>query len=139
MGIKIKQELKELIPEGKYVAEVLDIVDDRGDYGPQLRFTFSIDDGEYSGHTISGWASKKFTLRSKLYGWVQSAFNAHIPQEYDLDTDDLLGRKVNLRLVITKNKEGVEVNKIEEIDPYESKKNSDDSVNPSSLFPNSTS
>jgi hypothetical protein len=135
----INQSQYELLPVGEYSATIVDIQPDDGIYGPQLRFTLSIDEGDFKGNTLAMWTSVKFNLRSKLYALAKAAFNHSIPSDYDLDTNDLIDRQVNLVVVIKTKEDGTEYNRIETVRPYQTQEKSDDDQESSPLFPKRSS
>jgi len=60
------------IDPGAYPARVTDIIPEEGQYGPQLKFVFTLagmqkDDG--SPVEMWGWCSQKLTPQSKLWKW----------------------------------------------------------------------
>jgi hypothetical protein len=133
--MKIEQTKYELLPVGEYAATITDIQADDGMFGPQLRFTFAIDEGDFSGSLLSMWTSVKFNPKSKLYALAKAAFNSSIPPDYDLETDDLTDRRVNLVVVIKSKEDGTEFNRIDTVRPYQAKEKSDNDQESSPLFP----
>lgn len=118
----IEQTRFELLPVGEYVAEVTAVDPEEGMYGPQLKFTFTTRGGEHEGQQLAAWTSARFSPKTKLYAWAKAAFNAAIPADYHLNTDDLLGRRVNLTVVIKTKEDGTEFNRIEDVRPYQPKR-----------------
>lgn len=116
MGFKIDQKVYELIPVGEYPAEIIQVDLETGQYGQQLKFSFSLDG---KNQTLWGWASASFTTKSKLYAWTRAAFGGRpVPPNYNLDTDHLIGRKVLLTVIIARKDDGQEYNKISDVRPY---------------------
>ena len=123
----------EVIPTGEYLAQITDQEDvPEGTYGPQIKLTFEIvariEEGttkktKYAGKTRFGWASKKLTKGekgcSKLWSWVEAAYNRKIEIDEMVDTDSLQARRVIIVNVVepAKNGEG-EVCKITAVKPY---------------------
>ena len=116
MGFKIAQKTFEVIPTGDYPAtiEAIELTD--GQFGQQLKFSFSLDG---KNQTLWGWASASFTPKSKLYSWTRAAMGGRpIPLNYNLDTDHLIGKQVLLTVVISRKEDGAEFNKISDVRPY---------------------
>lgn len=96
MGITIKQTVYDPIPTGKYTARISKIEESAGQYGPQLKFVFDLQPGEDGkSRSLTGWASKNFSVRSKLYEWTLAALGP-FDHEYAFNSDDLIGKKVIL-------------------------------------------
>jgi hypothetical protein len=123
MTLTIKQTRFQLLPIGEYTAKITDIDADDGKFGPQVRFEFEIQGGDYSGQTLLAWASATFSPRSKLYAWTRAALGSDILPDYDFNSDDLLGRMVMVTVVIRPNDDGAEFNRVENIRPYRPKRN----------------
>lgn len=96
MGITIKQTRSVTIPPGWYRGIVMGITEVEGEYGPQLEWTFMLDG--FEDKLIRAWTSTIFSPQSKLFSWVEAVFAKTIPPSYDLDTDHLLGKAVDVRL-----------------------------------------
>jgi hypothetical protein len=133
----IEQKQYELLPVGEYPAKITNIEAEEGMFGPQLKFTFAVDGGDHDGKLLSAWTSTHFSSKSKLYSWARAAFNTAIPPEYNLNTDDLLNRKVNLTVVIKLKEDGTEFNRIETVRPYQLKQQSGPGSPPAPLFADS--
>jgi len=119
MTITIEQTRYQAIPTAEYGAQIVELESAEGTFGAQVKFTFSIVAGEYTGHTLLGWCSAKFSPRSKLYQWSKAAFNATIPADYNFASADLMDRKVTITVVTQTNDEtGAEYNKITDVRPY---------------------
>lgn len=115
MGFKINQKVFETIPTGDYPAEIEAVELTDGQFGQQLKFTFTLDGKNQS---LWGWASASFTTKSKLYAWTRAAFGGKpIPPNYNLDTDHLIGKKVLLTVVVARKDDGSEFNKIQDVRP----------------------
>lgn len=94
------------IPTGEYTAKFVAFVEEEGQFGPQLKATIQISEGELKGETMTAWASKTFSPKSKLYSWAQAVFGKDIPANYDLDTDHLLNRPFTAVIVVKPAKDG---------------------------------
>jgi len=121
MGYKIEQTVYEVLPTGDYPASIGRIELEDGQYGQQLKFSFDLLVEEYADRTLLGWASAKFSTKSKLYGWTRAALGGQpIDPAYVLDTDDLIGKKVLLTVLVKQKDDGsgIEFNKIDSVRPY---------------------
>ena len=115
----IEQKTIELLPAGEYPATVMSAESEEGLYGPQVKFTFAVQEPEqYAGKELTGWCSQKFNCKSKLYRWTRAMFGADIPKGWNLETDDLIGKRVSLTLVIEAGKEDSEYNKVHDLRAY---------------------
>lgn len=115
--MRVPQTTYEIIPTGDYPAMIESIDDSDGMFGPQACWTFAIDGGEHQGSKVKAWTSAKFSPKSRLYQWTQAAFGgADIPPTYDFNSDDLVGRKVTISLVVkVKPEDGTEFSKVETV------------------------
>lgn len=125
MGIQVIRTKSEPLPAGAYTATIEAIEQAEGQYGPQLKARFLIEDDEFAGKTLTGWASLTFSPKSKLFSWVKAAvFNGReVPDTYGtFDTDHLLGRRVILNVEQAKGSDGAIYNKIGALLPYRTAK-----------------
>lgn len=121
MGIQIKRTASEPLPEGMYEATFQELTEEEGKFGPQLKAKFQIEAPGYEGRTLTGWASRSFSPKSKLYGWVKAAVfgGRDIPETYQtFDSDHLIGRRVLLLVETAKGSDGETYNKITTVLPY---------------------
>ena len=79
-----------VIQEGAYMAKVSEIKKDQGPFGPFLRLTFSIVDGELKNYKFSGFVKPTALKQSKFYRWVTHILGEK-PDD-DFDTKDLIGK-----------------------------------------------
>lgn len=117
-----EKQVWEVFPTGEYLAQITDFEEESGNFGPQFRIKFElVKPKAHAGKSISGWCSQKLisgNKKSKLWGWVEAAWNRPVEVGEEVDLDDLVGRQVVL-VVITESKEdGTEYNKISAIKPY---------------------
>ena len=119
MEITIEQVYYEAIPTGKYPAKIKEIEEADGQFGPQLKFTFELQPDENGEHrTLLGWASKKFSNKSKLYAWTRAAMGGNtIDRSYTFKSGDLLGKYVHIVVVEEESDNGT-INKIDKLLPY---------------------
>ena len=111
----IPQTTFQVLESGEYQAFVNEVKAVDGQFGPQLRWSFSltdVDDG-----SVTAWTSQVFSPRSKLYSWVRACFEGkEIPAGWPLDTNKLPGRPVRLILTVEQGKDGP-YNKVSELLP----------------------
>lgn len=122
MAITIAQTVFETIPCGRYPAKIVAIVEEVGQFGPQLKFRFELPKGEGgSARILYGWTSKKFSNQSKLYDWTRAALGgAPIDPNYVFNSDDLIGKKVFITVLEEQSDRGA-FNKIQSMFPYQPK------------------
>jgi hypothetical protein len=103
------------VEPGEYKAKVTEVEEEPdGQYGPQVRFTFEIlDDSDYEGTTLRGWAALKeddagnytFWDGTKLYTWALAMLGNDTSKLDDLtDLDQLKGNKCRV-IVVNKTKQ----------------------------------
>ena len=116
MGVKIPQTFVRTYPVGEYVAKIAKVVPKAGDYGPQLQIGFKLIQMDDDASPVLGWCSQTFSNKSKLFAWTKAAFGGgDIPREYTFDSDDLIGKKVLITLVIRDREDGTPFNRIDSL------------------------
>lgn len=115
MGIKIEQTSYTVLPEGEYRLRIQDVTESEGKFRDQLQFKLQVVEGEYAGMTFPSWMNRVFSPKSKLYQWVEAALAVPVPADYDLDTDDLVGREVMAYVIVKELVGGGEVNRVERV------------------------
>lgn len=116
MGTKIRQTFVMTWPVGEYVGRIDKITEKEGTYGPQLQFAFKLIQMDEKASPVLGWCSQTFSNKSKLYAWTKASFGGgEIPETYDFDSDDLIGKKVLLTLVIRDREDGTPFNRIDSL------------------------
>ena len=121
MGITVNRTETQPIPAGLYEASVESIEQAEGQFGPQIKTKFLIEEEGFEGKTLTGWASLTFSPKSKLYGWVRAAVfgGKDIPTTYRVfDSDHLIGRRVFLSVTTEKGSDGEVYNKVKDVLPY---------------------
>lgn len=129
MAIKVKgQEQPDFEPmePGEYKAKLSELEEElEGQYGPQVRFTFEVmDDEDYNGDTIRGWASLKtdddgdytFWEGTKLWDWVTALRGGDavgVGEEFSLD--DLIGNTCRILVVNKTKKDGTPTDKVDNV------------------------
>ncbi len=106
--MKLNQTIYEILDTGTYTATVSAIDADEGQFGPQLKWLFKLEDGS----TQTAWTSQSYSNKSKLFAWTR-AILGETPDP--LDTDDLIGRPCRLSIVIKTRDDGTEYNKVDNV------------------------
>lgn len=94
----IEQQKLVVLPPGWHKAVVQDVQPTTGQFGDQVQITFLVDGDDGLPVKVKAWASARFSPMSKLYAWAENIFGVPIPESYDLNTDDLLGRACDIKL-----------------------------------------
>jgi hypothetical protein len=117
----LKVQTYETVDAGTYPARVADVVlDENGQFGPQVKAVFELLDEEAAGKTLVGWASAKLSPKSKLYGWVSALLfrGKGIPEGYAVvDTDTLKGQECILVVGVEQKPDGSAYNKVKDVLP----------------------
>lgn len=116
----IPQTKFETIPVGEYEVEVVDALVEDGKFGEQVQFTVQVVGGDHDGKMLKAWTSCSFNPKSKLYGWASALFGAAIPDDYDLNTDQLIGRRARAVVLVKEKTDGQLFNKIDALWPLNS-------------------
>ena len=119
--VQILRTTYEVLPEGEYNATLGAVTEDNGVYGPMLKWEFHIpyenEKGEMEDRVVVGISSQKFSSRSKMFRWTAAFLGVRgrdIPDDYDFDSDDLLGKKCRILLNI-KEGENDDYNGVEKV------------------------
>lgn len=78
------------IQPGTYNAKVSQIKEDQGPFGPFLRLSFTIVQGELKNYKFFGFVKPTALKQSKFYRWVTHILGEQ-PDD-DFDTKDLIGK-----------------------------------------------
>lgn len=117
----LKVQTYKTVDAGTYTARVADVVvEENGQFGPQVKAIFELLDEEVAGKTLVGWASAKLSPKSKLYGWVSALLfrGKGIPEGYiTVDTDTLKGVECILVVGVEQRPDGAEYNRVEHVLP----------------------
>lgn len=122
MGIVINQreasEPSDLLPTGDYIVKITEIKQVKSQFPNQrtgeLEDQLLVGMQTRDGKRINAYCSMWFSPKSKLYSLVRAAFGREIPVSYNLDTDELIGRKVKVVVLQTTSKNGKEYSKVVE-------------------------
>jgi hypothetical protein len=116
---------------GYYPAQIKEIEVTTGEFGPQLKFIFSILDGDNkpvmrdSGTPEEQWAwcSQKWGPRTKLLEWGKVILKAKCPGPGEpIDTDLLIGKRCDIEIVEKETPNGTRT-RIERLMPFRSMSN----------------
>ena len=120
MTITIQQTFYEPVPTGPYAAKLVAIVEKEGEYGTYLEFTFELPPNENGeARTVLGFATPTFSNKSKLYAWTKAIRGGgKIDRNYTFNSDDLIGRKVYINVVVEEEEENCPKNKVVSLSPY---------------------
>lgn len=115
----IPQRTFEPLPVGTYRAKIGAVAVEPGKFGgDQVVFRFDITTPGCEGRDVRGFCSATFTPASKLFRWVTAAFGGRaIPADYNLETDHLLDKEVELVLVQRPSDDGRVFNRIDAVLP----------------------
>jgi len=112
MGIRIEQTVYETLPDGAYPAIVEDVTTEDGLYGPQLAWQFKVNVRHSKEVTLKGWCSAKFGPKTKLRAWTAAALGSPIEPGYVFDSEDVIGRPVQLTVIAHTKEDGSESNRV---------------------------
>jgi len=108
-----------VMPTGDYIAQVVEIQPDEGNFGPQLRWRFEIiHPEEYQEKSILGWTSTSPSLSGRFVKWASACLARQIAPGEQLATEDLVGLKVVLTVIVREGDDGTEYNKIDSVKAY---------------------
>lgn len=119
----IKKTVFEPVEAGVYPAQVVDIVEEDGAFGRQLKWHFALEEPGLEDKQLIGWCSLAFSPKSKLWGWTKSLLfgGRDIPDYFDtLDTDKLLGQRAQVVVSMERGNDGTAYNKIKDVLPLRS-------------------
>jgi len=109
MGYKLQKKVYQTLEAGIYEATITEVVQETGDYGEQIKFTFTLDNSDT---TLLAWAGASLSNKSKLGRWVSSIYG-QLPDE--LDIENLEGRPVNIVVTVVNRPDGSTTNRVTEI------------------------
>ena len=114
MAITITAQGTEPLPTGEYRVELTAIELSNGQYGEQLRWTFSVPD---KGRTLVAYSSLSPSLASKCMRWASALLNRAIQAGEQVDFEALIGRHAVATVVRKRKEDGTEYNAIEDLLP----------------------
>jgi hypothetical protein len=103
----------EVIPEGYYPVTITKVEEATGEFGQQEKFTLSLP----GNRELLAWASASYTTKSKLYKWVRAVLfsGGSVPEDYELDTQDFIGKQAIAHITVRINTKGDNYNKVEDL------------------------
>ena len=111
MGFKLEKKVYELLEMGTYAATVKALEQAEGEYGPQAKFTFALDDSEA---TLTAWASATYSAKSKLGRWTTAILGA-MPDVFE--SESLVGKPCRITVLVKAKDDGTQYNKVDEVLP----------------------
>lgn len=89
-----------------------------GEFGPQVKFTFTLLDVEEENATLTGWTSANYSPKSKLFAWAKGALGPKFNPDEDFQASKLLKKRVQLGVSRRIGTNGTEYNKVEAVYTY---------------------
>jgi hypothetical protein len=116
MTVIVEPAEYESLPMGEYAAEITDIVEIEGNYDkPVVQFTYTLLGEEHKDRTIRGWCNKTMNRKSNLYKLTKAILNRSSLNGYTFNSDDLIGRRVLLTVLVKPREDGTPSNRIESV------------------------
>ena len=113
MGIVKEESSFELVEEGMYPVEVVDVMKER-QYN-SFRITFEILEGEYEGETVLGWVQRVLKDGWKLDRWLKAlGIELEIGEEFEIE--DILGSQATAQVIVHEKDDGSVLNKVEDLE-----------------------
>ena len=107
-----------VIPMGQYHALIAEVKEEpEGQFGPQFQYSFEITSGEHVGTSLLGWSSQKFSKKSKMKKWATAALERSFSPGEMVDTNDLVGKPVQIGVISDTKDDGAAFNKIQSVSP----------------------
>lgn len=100
------------VPAGVYVAELVKLEEDDGQYGAQIKFYFEMktvissndpEASEWLGEEKWGWCSDRLTPNTKLFHWYKQLMGVEPDIDDDLDLTEMLGKQAVVTIRENKN------------------------------------
>ena len=114
MAITITAQGNEPFPTGEYRVELTAIELSNGQYGEQLRWTFSVLE---KGRHLVAYSSLSPSLASKCMRWAAALLGRPIQAGEQVDFDALIGKTAIATVVRKRKDDGSEYNAIEDLLP----------------------
>jgi hypothetical protein len=107
--VKIKMSGYKLLEPGHYVLEVRS-AEPVDDYGPQFKLGLQVVEGENAGFTFFDYPTRaddgSTKVGTKAWEIFEACLNRRLTPNDELDTDDLIGKRFEVRVVIKKGGKG---------------------------------
>ena len=120
MAITITAHGNEPIPTGEYRVELTAIELSTGQYGDQLKWTFSVLD---KGRNLVAYSSFSASLASKCMRWAGALLGRPIQPSEQVDFEALVGKTATAVVVKQRKDDGREFNKVDDLLPDASSAN----------------
>lgn len=117
--MKIKPTKSLNLPPGEYVARIITVESQEGNYGPVHMFTFMIERGEHKKAELQRMLPAKITDRN-LYGKLITALFGSVDMEKEYDTDEFEFKPVILVIENRETKQGI-FGRIVDFKPFKEK------------------
>jgi hypothetical protein len=99
----------ELLDPGRYVLEVLE-AEAVNEYGPQLKLKLRVTEGEHEGFEFTDYpnrgAENGVKIGTKAWDLFEACLNTRLAEDEPLDTDDLIGKKLEAKVSVKKTGKG---------------------------------
>lgn len=115
MVLVIEIPRQKIIEDGDYIAELKNVEEIQGKYGPMLRFVFDVIEPGYETR-VTGICSKYVTPKSKLFRWL-NALEADFSQS-QIDLHSLIGRKCIITVSLAVGPDGMEYLNVVDVKRY---------------------
>ena len=112
MAITITAQGTEPLPTGEYRVELTAIELEDGNYGDQLKWTFSVLD---KGRNLVAYSSFSASLASKCMRWAGALLGRPIQPSEQVDFETLVGKTAVATVVRKRKDDGAEYNAIEDL------------------------
>lgn len=107
--VKLKTQGYELLDPGIYVLEVIG-AEPINVYGPQIKLTLRVADGEREGFTFTDYANRGsedgVKIRTKAWDIFEACLDRRLSVNEELDTDDLIGKRFEARVLVRQSGKG---------------------------------
>jgi hypothetical protein len=114
MAITITAQGTEPLPTGEYKVELTAIELEDGNYGEQLKWTFSVPD---KGRNLVAYSSLSASLASKCMRWAGALLGRPIQPKEQVDFEALVGKTAIAVVVKQRKDDGREFNKVDDLLP----------------------
>ena len=114
MAITITAQGTEPLPTGEYRVELTAIELAKGQYGEQLRWSFSVLE---KGRTLVAYSSLSPSLASKCMRWASALLGRPLQAGEQVDFEALIGKRAVATVVRKRKEDGTEYNAIEDLLP----------------------
>jgi hypothetical protein len=115
-NFSIPKKTYAIIPEGTYPAIIQSLEQVEGQFGTQVKFTFSVLDLDEEVN-LTGWCSINYSEKSKLFAWTKGALGDGFDPQADFEAAPLIGRRVLINVSQRMSATGTVFNKIEAVMP----------------------